>query len=98
MTLREGRTKLTLQSSIDSALLVVEVYNKPRTTDGDKKTWELSDEDRSAFDKISVIIKDKRVTIEAANAKRTTWNSKKQESALCIDIEKRLLDLRMLLE
>jgi len=31
---------------------------------------ELSDEDRSAFDKISVIIKDKRVTIEAANVKR----------------------------
>ncbi len=32
MTLRKGRTKSTLESSIDSALLAVEVYNKPRTT------------------------------------------------------------------
>lgn len=31
MALRKGRTKLTLESSIDSALLAVEIYNKPRT-------------------------------------------------------------------
>jgi hypothetical protein len=31
MKLRKGRTKSTLESSIDSALLAVEVYNKPRT-------------------------------------------------------------------
>ena len=30
--LRKGRTKTVLQSSMDSALLAVEVYNKPRTT------------------------------------------------------------------
>lgn len=30
--LRKGRTKTTLESSIDSALLAVEIYNKPRTT------------------------------------------------------------------
>ena len=29
--LRRGRTKTTLEASIDSALLAVEVYNKPRT-------------------------------------------------------------------
>jgi len=32
MQLRKGKTKLTLQSSIDAALLAVEIYNKPRTT------------------------------------------------------------------
>lgn len=32
MRLRKGKTKLTLQSSIDAALLAVEIYNKPRTT------------------------------------------------------------------
>lgn len=32
MRLRKGRTKAILESSIDSALLAVEVYNKPRTT------------------------------------------------------------------
>lgn len=32
MSLRRGKTKSTLESSIDSALLAVEVYNKPRTT------------------------------------------------------------------
>jgi len=32
MTLRKGKTKSTLEASIDSALLAVEVYNKPRTT------------------------------------------------------------------
>jgi hypothetical protein len=32
MSLRKGKTKSTLESSIDSALLAVEVYNKPRTT------------------------------------------------------------------
>jgi len=32
MKLRKGKTKSTLESSIDSALLAVEVYNKPRTT------------------------------------------------------------------
>src|SRR5688500_10911015 len=32
MTLRKGKTKSTLESSIDSALLAVEVYNKPRTS------------------------------------------------------------------
>lgn len=31
MMLRKGRTKTILQSSIDSALLAVEIYNKPRT-------------------------------------------------------------------
>jgi len=31
LTLRKGKTKNTLESSIDSALLAVEVYNKPRT-------------------------------------------------------------------
>ncbi len=31
MTLRKGKTKSTLESSIDSALLAVEIYNKPRT-------------------------------------------------------------------
>lgn len=30
--LRRGKTKNTLQSSVDSALLAVEIYNKPRTT------------------------------------------------------------------
>ncbi len=30
--LRKGKTKTTLESSIDSALLAVEIYNKPRTT------------------------------------------------------------------
>ncbi|MDB5986217.1 MAG: hypothetical protein JWR16_1270 [Nevskia sp.] len=30
--LRRGKTKATLESSIDSALLAVEIYNKPRTT------------------------------------------------------------------
>ena len=30
--LRKGRTKSLLESSIDSALLAVEIYNKPRTT------------------------------------------------------------------
>ena len=29
--LRKGKTKTTLESSIDSALLAVEIYNKPRT-------------------------------------------------------------------
>jgi len=32
MKLRKGKTKTILESSIDSALLAVEVYNKPRTT------------------------------------------------------------------
>lgn len=32
MRLRKGKTKAILDSSIDSALLAVEVYNKPRTT------------------------------------------------------------------
>lgn len=32
MKLRKGRTKTILESSVDSALLAVEVYNKPRTT------------------------------------------------------------------
>ena len=32
MNLRKGKTKTLLQSSIDSALLAVEVYNKPRTS------------------------------------------------------------------
>ncbi len=32
MILRKGKTKSTVQASIDSALLAVEVYNKPRTT------------------------------------------------------------------
>jgi hypothetical protein len=32
MNLRKGKTKTILQSSIDSALLAVEVYNKPRTS------------------------------------------------------------------
>ncbi|KPL57817.1 DUF3644 domain-containing protein [Rossellomorea vietnamensis] len=32
MSLRKGKTKTILESSIDSALLAVEVYNKPRTT------------------------------------------------------------------
>lgn len=32
MTLRKGKTKSILEASIDSALLAVEVYNKPRTT------------------------------------------------------------------
>jgi hypothetical protein len=32
MSLRRGKTKSTLESSIDSALLAVEIYNKPRTT------------------------------------------------------------------
>lgn len=31
MALRKGKTKTILESSIDSALLAVEVYNKPRT-------------------------------------------------------------------
>lgn len=31
MTLRKGRTKSTLESSIEAALLAVEIYNKPRT-------------------------------------------------------------------
>ena len=31
MTLRKGKTKSTLESSIQSALLAVEIYNKPRT-------------------------------------------------------------------
>jgi len=31
MTLRKGKTKQTLESSINSTLLAVEVYNKPRT-------------------------------------------------------------------
>src|SRR6056297_2036497 len=30
--LRQGKTRSILESSIDSALLAVEVYNKPRTT------------------------------------------------------------------
>jgi len=30
--LRKGRTKSLLESSIDSALLAVEIYNKPRTS------------------------------------------------------------------
>lgn len=32
MILRRGKTKSILESSIDSALLAVEIYNKPRTT------------------------------------------------------------------
>lgn len=32
MKLRKGKTKTILESSVDSALLGVEVYNKPRTT------------------------------------------------------------------
>jgi len=32
MKLRKGKTKSLLESSIDAALLAVEVYNKPRTT------------------------------------------------------------------
>ncbi len=32
MQLRKGKTKTILESAIDSALLAVEVYNKPRTT------------------------------------------------------------------
>ncbi|MGB0868994.1 MAG: DUF3644 domain-containing protein [Flavobacteriales bacterium] len=31
MSLRKGKTKLTLESSIEAALLAVEIYNKPRT-------------------------------------------------------------------
>lgn len=31
MILRKGKTKTTLEASIDSALLAVEIYNKPRT-------------------------------------------------------------------
>ncbi len=31
MTLRKGKTKSTLKSSIAAALLAVEIYNKPRT-------------------------------------------------------------------
>ena len=31
MALRQGRTRRILESSIDSALLGVEIYNKPRT-------------------------------------------------------------------
>lgn len=31
MTLRRGKTKSTLESSIEAALLAVEIYNKPRT-------------------------------------------------------------------
>lgn len=31
MTLRKGKPKSTLESSIQSALLAVEIYNKPRT-------------------------------------------------------------------
>lgn len=31
MTLRKGKTKSTLESSIEAALLAVEIYNKPRT-------------------------------------------------------------------
>lgn len=30
MSLRKGKTKSILESSIDSALLAVEIYNKPR--------------------------------------------------------------------
>ncbi len=32
MKLRKGRTKSNIESSVDSALLAVEIYNKPRTT------------------------------------------------------------------
>jgi len=32
VTLRKGKTKSILEASIDSALLAVEIYNKPRTT------------------------------------------------------------------
>ena len=32
MKLRRGKAKTILESAIDSALLAVEVYNKPRTT------------------------------------------------------------------
>jgi hypothetical protein len=32
VTLRKGKTKTILEASIDSALLAVEVYNKPRTS------------------------------------------------------------------
>lgn len=32
MALRKGKTKTTLDASIDAALLAVEIYNKPRTT------------------------------------------------------------------
>ncbi len=32
MGLRQGKTKSILESSLDSALLAVEIYNKPRTT------------------------------------------------------------------
>lgn len=32
MALRKGKTKTTLEASIDAALLAVEIYNKPRTT------------------------------------------------------------------
>lgn len=32
MSLRKGKTKSILENSIDSALLAVEIYNKPRTT------------------------------------------------------------------
>lgn len=31
MNLRKGKTKITLESSIEAALLAVEIYNKPRT-------------------------------------------------------------------
>jgi hypothetical protein len=31
MSLRRGKTKLTLESAVESALLAVEIYNKPRT-------------------------------------------------------------------
>ncbi len=31
MGLRKGKTKTTLEATIDSALLSVEIYNKPRT-------------------------------------------------------------------
>lgn len=32
MTLRKGKTKQLLDKSIDSTLLAVEIYNKPRTS------------------------------------------------------------------
>ena len=32
MSLRKGKTKSILESAVDSALLAVEVFNKPRTT------------------------------------------------------------------
>lgn len=39
MKLRKGKTKSNIESSIDSALLAVEIYNKPRTTSSCQMLW-----------------------------------------------------------